>query len=76
MLSRENQPRPIEVGVFLPGEDKIKTLYRLDEQECKTLSMTYKKPQIYMNSVAAIALCRNGSIMVIHNPMNYDFSKG
>lgn len=57
-------------------KDKIKTLYRLDEQECKTLSMTYKKPQIYMNSVAAIALCRNGSIMVIHNPMNYDFSKG
>lgn len=55
-------------------KDKIKTLYRLDEQECKTLSMTYKKPQIYMNSVAAIALCRNGSIMVIHNPMNYDFS--
>ena len=55
-------------------KDKIKTLYRLDEQECQTLNMIYKKPQLYMNSVAAVALCRNGSIMVIHNPMNYNFS--
>lgn len=55
-------------------KDKIKSLYRLNEQELKTLNMAYKKPQIYMNSVAAIALCQNGSIMVIHNPMNYDFS--
>ena len=53
---------------------QIKSLYKFNEQERQALNMTYKKPQIYMNRVAAIVLCQNGGIIVIHNPMNCDFS--
>ena len=52
----------------------IKTLFRLDEQECQALNRTYQKPKIYMTGTAAIAMCTDGSVMVLHNPFHYDFS--
>ena len=56
---------------------KIVTFYKLTEQECQMLrmeNMKQRKPQIYMNETTVIAWYSDGSITVLYNPQNYDFS--